>query len=79
MDQEGQEVVQPHGPRRCNVKPPAYLVRLFEFIETYPFTPGNLVELDVLHDDDCPFLQGGECNCDVEIALRAEHGSERPS
>jgi hypothetical protein len=37
------------------------------------FVPGSIVQLDVLHDDGCPKLDGGACRCEpshqVEIRL----------
>lgn len=29
--------------------------------------PGQVTHVEVLHDDDCPFLQGGECTCKPEV------------
>ena len=56
---------------------PRYLSRLLAVVAGYPLTPGAVVEVNALHDDDCPFLRGGECSCDVEVELVAEHDPER--
>lgn len=32
---------------------------------------GKVTEVDVLHDDDCPFLRGcGDCNCEPDFQWR---------
>lgn len=32
--------------------------------------PGQITHVEVLHDDDCPFLQGkGACSCEPEIKV----------
>ncbi len=56
---------------------PPYLPRLLAHLAAYPLTPGALVEVAVLHDDDCPRLRGGECNCEPDVELVAEHDGER--
>jgi hypothetical protein len=30
---------------------------------------GHLYRLDILHDNDCPFLRGGRCTCDPSFSL----------
>lgn len=29
---------------------------------------GSITHINVSHDDDCPSLSGGQCNCDVDIS-----------
>ena len=31
--------------------------------------PGQVAHIEVLHDDDCPFLQGKECTCKPDVKL----------
>jgi hypothetical protein len=56
---------------------PPYPSLLLGRLTGYPLIPGAVLEVDVLHDDDCPRLQGGECNCLPEVELHAEHDPER--
>ena len=32
-------------------------------------SPGEVIEVFVFHDDDCPALTGGECACDPDVEL----------
>jgi hypothetical protein len=58
-------------------RPPPYLAPLLERLADYPLTPGATIEVEFLHDDDCPKLRGGECTCTPDVQLRAEHDPER--
>ena len=29
----------------------------------------GIFELQVMHDDDCPKLRGGECRCDPDVRI----------
>lgn len=49
-----------HDPNQQN-----YLRKLSEM--TAYAKPGKVVHIDVLHDDGCPFLEGGDCNCNPGI------------
>ncbi len=37
--------------------------------------PGTATVIDVYHDDWCPFLQGGVCDCNPDIIQRPGEGS----
>lgn len=28
---------------------------------------GQVIEVKVIHQDECPFLRGGECNCNPDV------------
>ena len=40
-------------------------------IERGEIAPGSVVDVDVFHDDWCPFNDAGECKCDPTITIRA--------
>lgn len=48
-------------------KPPTgYLERVLAF-GLVTAKPGEVIHINVLHDDDCPRLRGGECRCVPDI------------
>lgn len=51
---------------------PRYLQRLLE--GGWEYTPGELVSVEVLHDDDCAHWRGRPCNCDPEVKMRQVDG-----
>ena len=41
--------------------------------ETFAKKPGPGVHhVAINHDDECPFLNGGECDCNAEVVLMSE-------
>ena len=34
--------------------------------------PGEVVHVDVYHDDGCPALDGGVCNCESDVRVRGD-------
>ena len=39
-------------------------------VERGEIPPGSVVDVDVHHDDWCPFDETGECECDPTITFR---------
>ena len=37
---------------------------------------GKVYTVEILHDDDCPKLAGGDCDCDAEVGPYVEVKSE---
>ena len=38
---------------------------------------GKVIQVDVIHNDGCSFLRGGECDCDPDILQRSEIKEEK--
>jgi hypothetical protein len=45
-----------------------YFAKLLAAVATIPLTPG-VQHVTIVHDDDCPRLQDGDCTCDAEIVM----------
>lgn len=41
------------------------------------FAPGAITEVRVLHDDSCPKLRGGSCQCEPELVVAITKGQAR--
>lgn len=44
------------------------------FVEGWVPSPGEVVEVVMRHDDDCPRLRGGACRCEPEVEVVAVDG-----
>ncbi len=49
---------------------PAYTAKVLAALAVHGFSPGELLVVDILHDDDCPLLlRGGPCRCDADVRI----------
>ncbi len=48
---------------------PPYLVQILALHAAGHLRRGRVHHIDVLHDDWCPRLRGGDCRCDPELVL----------
>ena len=50
------------------------LAELLKYLRDNPIGPGSVVEMDVLHDDDCPALNSDspmlDCRCEPDYKAR---------
>ena len=53
---------------------PRYLRRLLD--GGWTPGPGEVVALDVRHDDDCAFWRGGACDCEPDIEMKRVEPTE---
>ena len=54
---------------------PKYIERLLA--GGWEWTPGEVVSVAVLHDDDCAHWRGGVCDCEPEVKMQRVAGIER--
>ena len=57
-----------------------YVARLLAMLERGELvtSPGQVTHVDVFHDDWCPALSGGVCECDAVVKVRGSAGTRRP-
>ncbi len=48
---------------------PPYLARIVALYAAGGLRRGQVHQVDVLHDDWCPRLRGGDCQCTPDLAL----------
>lgn len=49
---------------------PNYLAKLLEQIAARGIQGGEIIPVEVIHDDDCPLILGtGPCGCDPEVIM----------
>jgi hypothetical protein len=46
-----------------------YISKLISFAGEQKLQPGAIAHVQIAHDNNCPFLTGGTCNCNVDISL----------
>lgn len=66
----------PVKPRRLFRRRPAvpgYLPAVLAETAARPPAPGEVTELVVLHDPDCPAPRGRRCRCRPEVMRRGEY------
>ena len=51
-----------------------YVARLLALVAAgeIPLWPGQVTHVDVYHDDVCPALSGGVCECDAVVKVRGD-------
>lgn len=52
-----------------------YLTRLLRAHSLGTFRPGEVVTVEVLHDDDCTRPSGGPCTCRPEVHAKTPAGT----
>jgi hypothetical protein len=48
---------------------PSYLPKILEVYRALGSPRGGVSHILIGHDDDCPRLEGGECNCNPDVRL----------
>ena len=51
-----------------------YLRMIMRLVAVGKLRPGDVVHVEVCHEERCPFLAGGVCTCDPEIAVWPQAG-----
>ena len=51
-----------------------YFSRLLKAGAHGTFQPGTVTVINVVHDDGCPLLRGGACNCEPDITATGDNG-----
>jgi hypothetical protein len=46
-----------------------YISKIIKFAGEQKLQPGAIAHVQIAHDNNCPFLTGGTCNCNVDISL----------
>lgn len=47
-----------------------YMIKILSMFSEKKFERGTLLDAQIIHQDGCPFLQGGPCTCDPDITIR---------
>jgi hypothetical protein len=50
-------------------QPTGYQEKVLAFAKSLVLQSGTLTQLAVIHSDDCPMNNGGECSCDPDVKL----------
>jgi hypothetical protein len=66
----------------ASAMPHNYFRRLLDLLPALlaQVQPGHVYQLDILHDDECPFLSGGRCTCSPSFSITdlSTPGGEAP-
>lgn len=50
----------------------SYVSKVTRLAKSGQLPKGEVVHIDVIHDDGCPRLRGGRCSCDPEVSARPD-------